>query len=214
MPKIRILVVDDHPTIIDGLTATLGPHGIEVVASTTSFTEMLQLYDQETPDVVILDIRFGKQLNSMHSARELLLARTNARIIFYSQHDDDESIRDSYQIGGAAFVSKSGKSIELAEAIKRVHEGETHFPKGISERLALMSIRGTGSYSPIGKLNERELQIFILIAEAKTNVEIAEITKLAPKTVSVVTQSIKEKLGVHRHGEITRLAIRHGLIRF
>ena len=98
----------------------------------------------------------------------------------------------------------------MAAAVQRAHQGELYFLPQIAERLANLSVRG--DESPQSLLNERDLEIFKLMAEGLTNAEIAERLDLSLKTISNVSQAIKEKLGVHRPAYITKLAVKHGLI--
>ena len=210
VPTIRVLVADDHPAIIDGLSAALRHHHIAVVGRATTIAEIPAAYASAQPDVVVLDIRFGALASGLDAARTLLTEHPTARIVFYSQYDQDEMIREAYRVGGAAFITKNTPSAGLADAIKTVHQGKTHFLPEISARLALMTVRG--EESPVAKLELRELEVFKLMAQSRTNVEIAEAMNLSPKTISITSQKIKDKLGLYRSGEITSLALKYGLI--
>ena len=210
MPGTRVLIADDHPLIIEGLTTSLARHGIEVVAQTTSTTEVLQRFEESEPDVVVLDVRFQEAATGLDVAKELLRKHPHARIIFYSQFDQDEIIREAYRIGGVGFIVKSTAPAILADAIKHVADGRTHFLPEIAERLALIGLRRDDR--PQAKLEPRELEVFRYMAQGLTNVEIAETMGLSPKTISMTSQAIKEKLGIHRQAEITRLAVKHKVI--
>ena len=207
---IRALVADDHPAIIDGLSAALRGQGISVVARATTVGEIAAAYASSLPDVVVLDIRFGALASGLDAASELLKTHPTARIVFYSQYDQDEMIREAYRVGGSAFITKNTPSAGLAEAIKEVHQGKIHFLPEISARLALMSVRG--DESPVARLEPRELQVFVLMAQSRTNLEIAETMNLSPKTISITSQKIKDKLSLYRAAELTSLALKYGLI--
>jgi two-component system, NarL family, invasion response regulator UvrY len=208
---IRVLVADDHPLIIEGLTASLGRDGIAVVGSATTAADVLSEYLQCAPEVIVLDVRFGTGTPSgLDAARETLSRYPGVPIVFYSQFDQDELVSEAYGLGGMGFVTKNKPTAVLAEAIKRVRLGKTHFLPEIAERLALLKVKGDSS--PKSKLDARELEVFRLMAVGRTNAEIAEAMALSPKTISVTSQLIKEKLGVQRPAEITRLAFKHGLI--
>ena len=99
---------------------------------------------------------------------------------------------------------------DLANAVRQAHEGKLYFLPHIAERLANLSVRGDAS--PQSQLDERGLEIFKLMAEGLTNAEIAEKLNLSTKTISNISQAVKEKLGVHRQAYITKLAVKHGLI--
>jgi two-component system, NarL family, invasion response regulator UvrY len=210
MKPVRVLIADDHPLIIEGLTMVLQRHAIEVICATTTTKDVLKSYAECKPDVLVLDVRFGEPVSGLDVARDVIHADPEARIVFYSQFDQDEIVREAYRIGGAAFITKNTLPDVLADAIKQVSEGKTHFLPEIAERLALIGVRGDDS--PQAKLDGRELEVFKQIAQGYTNAEIAESMGLSLKTISVASQSIKDKLAVHRPADITRLAIKHKVI--
>jgi two-component system invasion response regulator UvrY len=206
----RVLIADDHPLIVVGLTTALGDLGIEVVDHVETAGEVVRKYEEVAPDVLILDIRFGEGPTGLDVARELLQKFPDARIVFYSQFDQDETISEAYRLGGAAFIPKNTAPALLAEAVMRVNDGHTYFLKDIAERLALIGVRR--DESPQSRLEARELEVFKLMALGLTNAEIAEKMHLSPKTISTTSQTVKEKLGVQRQADITKLAVKHLLI--
>lgn len=208
--NIRALLADDHPIVMDGFAMTLGAHGIEVVARAKTPEEAISEFQRMEPDVAILDIRFGEQLTGLDAARQILKAKPNARVIFLTQFDQDSLIKEAYRIGARAFITKDCDPEELALAVKRAQHGELYFMPAIAERLASLSV--LGEQSPQALLDERSLQIFTMMAEGQTNAEIAEKLDVSSKTISNTSQAIKDKLGVQRAADITRLAVRHGLI--
>lgn len=210
MSKIRVLLADDHPPIVEGLVTLLARHAIEVVGRATRTADVLAKYDECSPDVVVLDVRFGEVVTGLDVARSLLDAHPGARIVFYSQFDQDEILKEAYRVGAQGFVTKSKTLEVLADAIKHVHSGKMHFLPEIAERLAILNVRGDNS--PLTSLDARELEVFRLLAQGMTNMEIAEAKGLSLKTISTTSQNIKDKLGVHRPADITRLAVRHKLI--
>ncbi len=210
MIPIRVLIADDHPLIVEGLATALARFGISVVAHVHAANELLAAYDRAAPDVVVLDIRFGEAASGLDAARAVLAKHPQAAIVFYSQFDQDELVREAYRLGGLGFVTKNQEAALLAEAVNFASRRETFFLPEIANRLALMGVRGDDS--PMAKLDAREMEVFRRIAQGQTNVEIAESMELSPKTISNVSQAIKERLGVHRPADIARLALRHKLI--
>lgn len=210
MPSIRLLLADDHPAIIEGLTAALSRNGMKVVGYVTSGAEVVSRYMKTRPDVLVLDVRFPEGPSGLDVAKELLEVQPQARIVFYSQFGQNEIVRDSYRVGGAAFITKSQPQDVLARAIEEVAAGKTYFLPEIAERLALMGLHGDAS--PRARLDEREVEIFMQIAKGQTNNEIAERMKLSSKTIGIIGQAIREKLGVDRATEMTLLAVRHGML--
>lgn len=210
MNAVRVLIADDHPLIIEGLVAALRRLGLRVVGQVEAAAEVIRKYTQTRPDVLVLDVRFGPGPSGLDIARELIALDPKARIVFYSQFDQNEVIREAYRLGGAAFVTKNTPPEVLASAIGEAHAGKTFFLPHIAERLALLGVRG--DHSPRALLDKRELEVFMLLAGGLTNNEIADRMNLSAKTIGVIAQSVKEKLGVQRATDMTRLAVRHGML--
>jgi len=210
MKPIRVLIADDHPLIIEGLVSALKRDGIQRVAQAGRVEDVIPEYERAHPDVVVLDIRFGEGPTGLDVARELLARHPEARIVFYSQFDQDEIIKEAYRLGGMAFVTKSASPDTLVAAIRQAHAGQVYFTSDIANRLALQGVRGDNS--PQSTLAPRELDVFTMMAQGLTNAEIAERMDLSVKTISNISQAIKEQLGVHRAADITLLAVKHGLI--
>ncbi len=208
--KIRVMLADDHPIVMQGFGMALAGFNIDIVAHATTPQEAVDVYGKVSPDVLVLDIRFGEQMTGLDAAQSLLKSHPDARIVFLSQFDQDSLIKETYRLGGRAFVTKDCDPAELANAVKRAHQGELYFMPQIAERLASLAVKG--DVSPQSQLDERDLEVFKMMAEGLTNVEIAEKLKLSAKTISNTSQSIKEKLGVHRPALITKLAVKYGLI--
>src|SRR5476649_1377107 len=190
-PAIRVLLADDHPIVMTGFAMSLEAQGLDVVGQARTPQEALEQFKQLKPDVVVLDIRFGDELTGLDVARQILARTPSASIVFLSQFDQDSLIKETYRLGGRAFITKDCDPADLAAAVLRAHEGELYF---------------------LPQIAERALEIFTLMAEGLTNAEIAEKLNVSTKTISNISQAVKEKLGVHRPAYITRLALKHGLI--
>lgn len=210
MASIKVLLADDHPLIIEGLYVALPRLGIEVLGHVERAAAVVEKFEQTRPDVLVLDVRFGPGPTGLDVARDLLTARPAARIVFYSQFDQNEIIRDAYRLGGAAFITKDKPPEMLAQAIEAAAKGNTYFLPAIAERLALLGLKG--DESPRVRLDAREIEVFVQLANGLTNNEIAERMKLSSKTISIIGQAVKEKLSAHRSADLTRLAMRHGMI--
>lgn len=140
----------------------------------------------------------------------MIAREPKARIVFYSQFDQNEVIREAYRLGGAGFITKNTPPETLARAIGEVHAGRTYFLPEIAERLALLGVRG--DQSPRSILDQREIEVFMMLSRGFTNNEIAERMNLSAKTIGAIAQAVKEKLGVQRATDMTRLAVRHGML--
>lgn len=207
---IRVLLADDHPIVMTGFAMSLSAEGMEVVGQAKTPQEAVEQFAALRPDVVVLDIRFGAEMTGLDAAKHILENQPEAQIVFLSQFDQDALIKETYRLGAKAFVTKDCDPADLAVAVQRASQGQLYFMPQIAERLANLSVRGDAS--PQTLLDERSLEIFKLMAEGLTNVEIAEKLDLSQKTISNISQAVKEKLGIHRPALITKLAMKHGLI--
>ena len=211
MSVITVMIADDHPLIVEGLTSVLARHQLDVIGSASEAQAVVDTYAALKPNVLVLDLRFGDGEMGGLDVLSLLIQRfADARVVIYTQFDQDTVVREAYKRGASAFVIKSTDPADLAKTIARVHQGETVFLPEIAARLALLSVRG--EESPLSKLQPRETEVFKLMAQGLTNVEIAERMDLSPKTISTTSQSIKDQLGIHRAADITLLAVKCGLI--
>lgn len=209
--QIKVMIADDHPLIVEGLTSVLSRHGVDVVGAASQAAAVVQVFETLGPDVLVLDLRFGDEaMGGLDVLSELLKAHPGARVIVYTQFDQDAVVREAYKRGARAFVTKSTDPTTLAGTILKVFEGETVFLPEIANRLAMMSVRGEAS--PLARLQPREVEVFKWMAQGLTNVEIAERMGLSPKTISTTSQSIKDQLGIHRAADITLLAVKCGVI--
>lgn len=208
---IRVMIADDHPLIVEGLTSVLARHNLTVVGSALSPETVIETFKRLAPDVLVLDLRFGEGgIGGLDVLTDLCQHVTDPKVVIYTQFDQDTVIREAYKRGAKAFIPKSTDPTELAQAIIKVQQGETVFLPEIAARLALFSVRGDSS--PLARLQPRELEVFKYMAQGLTNVEIAERMDLSPKTISTTSQSIKDQLGMHRTADLTLLAVKHGLI--
>lgn len=211
MSQISVMIADDHPLIVEGLTSVLARHGLKVVGSASEASAVVSTFLALQPDVLVLDLRFGDGgIGGLDILQDLQARHPSAKVIVYTQFDQDEVVREAYKRGAKAFVTKNTDPTDLADTIVKVQQGETVFTPSIANRLALMSVRG--DESPLAKLQPREVDVFKLMAQGLTNVEIASQLNLSPKTISMTSQSIKDHLGIHRPADITLLAVRCGLI--
>lgn len=211
MSLTQVMIADDHPLIVEGLSSVLARHGFEVVGAVSVAAQVVAQFTQRQPDVLVLDLRFGDGgIGGLDVLQELLATHPNARVAIYTQFDQSTVVREAYKRGAKAFIPKATDPTEVAAVLKRVHAGETVFLPDIANRLAMLSVMGDPS--PVSKLQPREVEVFKLMAQGLTNVEIAERMNLSPKTISTTSQGIKDQLGVQRPADITLLAVKCGLI--
>jgi two-component system invasion response regulator UvrY len=207
---IRVLLADDHPIVMSGFALSLGTMGIEVIGEVTTPTEAVEMYGTLQPDVLMMDLRFGALLTGLDAAKTILKRHPTANIVFLSQFDQDALIKQTYSIGGRAFITKDCSAADLAQAVTDASNGEVYFLPRIAKRLANLSVKGDNS--PGALLDPRELEIFVLTAKGKTNPEMAEQLGLSQKTISNITHSMKIKLGTGRIADLTLLAVKYGYV--
>lgn len=205
-----MLIADDQPLIIAGFEAALAKYNISLCGDAASPEMTIALYEQLNPDVLVLDVQFGRGKSGLDVATEILDEDPEARIVFLSQSEHDQLVKEAYHVGALAFVTKNASPSDLATAIHRVHHGEQYFMPDIAARLASLSVRR--DKSPQTLLDARELAIFVLVARGFTIAEMVDELALSQKTISNSIASIKQKLGDLRQAEITLLAVRHELI--
>lgn len=212
MNDLSVMIADDHPLIVEGLTSALSRFGLNVSGTAHEAAKVVDTFTAVRPDVLVLDLRFGEgEVGGLEVLRELLEHQPDARVVIYTQFDQDAVVREAYKAGAKAFITKNTQPALLAEAIREAHGGRTYFLPDIASRLALLSVRG--DESPLARLQPRETEVFRLMAQGMTNAEIAERMDLSVKTISTTSQTIKDKLGIERPADITLLAVRCGLIR-
>ena len=207
---IRIMVADDHAAIVHGLSVVFCDQGIEVVGAAHEIADVIPTYEKLRPDALVLDIRFGCGPTGLDLARDLIKLHPDAKLVFYSQFDQAQIVREAYKLGAKAFAFKSGSTADLVAAIKTVVLGKLHFTPEVMQKLAELTIGR--DVDPRERLSERELKVFILAAQGMTHVEIAKEMGLSVRTIGNVFVTIKDQLGVERPADITLMALRHMLI--
>ncbi|MFS8639850.1 MAG: response regulator transcription factor [Symbiobacteriaceae bacterium] len=215
---IRVLVADDHAILRDGIRTLLEAQpDIEVVGEASDGVEAVELARQLKPDVVLLDIGMPG-MNGIEATRTILQDVPETRVLILSMHDNEEYIFPILEAGASGYVLKRSAATELVSALRAVVQGHTILHPDVAAKvLAGVSRRqrGEGGEGPpkrVDGLTERETEILTLIAQGLTNQEIADRLFISIKTVQAHRSNIMEKLDLHDAVELTKYAIRHGLI--
>jgi two-component system invasion response regulator UvrY len=208
--SVKILLGDDNPIFATGCALTLANYGIEIIGEGSTPADILGRYDDLQPEVLVLDAALGGHNGGLKLARQVRALHPSAKIVILSDTERETLYKESYRLGAYAFITKNRDPADLAEAVFKARAGSLYFLPHVAEQLASDKVRGDDS--PQDVLHVRELEVFRLMALGRTNLEIAEELRLSAKSISTYSQSIKDKLGVHRAAELTRLAVRHGLI--
>jgi len=213
---IRVVIVDDHEVVRLGLKTLLNRVAdLEVVGEAGSAAEAEQVVAEKQPDVVIMDIRMPGG-SGIEACRVIRSRWPHIRVIMLTSYSDDEAVIGAVMAGASGYVLKQIGTQELVEAIRRVHKGESLLDPGITgkilERFRSGATGGDGPAIPGGEaLTEQEQKILTLIAQGKTNREIANELFLSEKTVRNYVSNILGKLQLHNRAAAAAWAVRHGL---
>ncbi len=199
---VRILIVDDHEVVRLGLKSLLERRpGFLIVGEAGGMEEAIRVARRSEPDVVIMDIRLPDG-SGVQACREIREARPATKVIMLTSYADDEALFGSIMAGASGYLLKQTRGQALAEAIQRVAAGESLLDPTVTNRvLERMRQMATGETDELSSLSPQERKILILIAEGKTNKEIAEEIYLSDKTVKNYVSSILSKLNLHRRAE-------------
>lgn len=204
---IRVLIVDDHEVVRLGLRGLLErADGIRVVGEAATADEAVRLAAQLQPDVVILDVRLPDR-NGVEACREIRAERPETAVLMLTSYADDEALFQSILAGAAGYLLKQVRGQDLVSAIRTVASGGSLLDPALT-RSVFERLRRPAD-DPIAELTEQERRILELIAEGKTNREIAAIVYLSDKTVKHYVSSILAKLEVARRSEAAAIWARH-----
>ena len=203
--KIRVLIADDHVTVLEGLAAMIGRQpDMVVVAEAADGQEAIDLWLTHRPEVTLLDLRMPK-LDGVDVIEEIRKRDSSARIIVLTTYETDTEILRAIKAGTKAYLLKDARREELLDCIRRVNRGETCIPASLIEKVA------TGLSSEA--LTGRELNVLELLARGKSNKEIGVSLYISETTVKSHLRGIFKKLNVLSRTEAISVASRRGLIR-
>jgi DNA-binding NarL/FixJ family response regulator len=210
MKKLRLLLVDDHTILLEGLTSLLSPV-FDLVGTASNGREAVEAAERLRPDIVLLDVSMPV-LNGIEAARQLHESNPGARLIMLSMHSDPSFVRAAFEAGASGYLLKRSAATELVNAIYEVARGRRYISGLIPQDLGLAAAGSPKQpRRPIGDLSPREREVLQLLAEGRVRKEIAEILGISVKTVEFHKHRIIEKLGIHTTAELTAYAIRHGI---
>jgi DNA-binding NarL/FixJ family response regulator len=211
--RIRILLVDDSEVVRIGLAAVLGQDpDLKIIGQAATSEEAVARTLALEPDLVLLDVRIP-EAGGIEAGRQILDALPNVRVLFLSAFDDDELVRPAILIGAHGYLLKEIDTGFLIASIKRVAAGESILDPTLRQDLVEWVVRNmpTGADRAPQPLSPQEERVVALVAEGKTNKEIALALELSPKTVKNYLHNVFEKLGIQRRSQAAALHARREL---
>jgi two-component system, NarL family, response regulator DevR len=201
--ELRVMLVDDHEVVREGLRALLNRrNGMTVVAEAGTVAQAIEIASREKPDVIVMDVRLPDG-TGVEACREIRSQQPNTKMIMLTSYADEEAVLASILAGASAYLLKQTRGQQLADAVEAVARGESLLDPQVTMRVLeqVRSMASGGSSDKQSQLNENENKILRLIAEGKTNKEIAADVYLSDKTVKNYVSSILSKLNLHRRSE-------------
>jgi two-component system invasion response regulator UvrY len=209
---INVMLVDDHGLVRNGIKRLLDDvDGITVIAEAETGEQAIKQVRHQQPDVILMDISMPG-IGGLEATRKIARSLPDIKIIAVTIHDDDPFPARLLEAGASGYLTKGCDVREIINAIRSVHAGKQYITPDVAHKLALTLVN-KGEKSPIDRLTQRETQVMLMIVKGSTNKEISSRLCLSPKTTSTYRYRLFEKLGVQNEVELTRFAIRHGLIR-
>jgi DNA-binding NarL/FixJ family response regulator len=215
MPRIRVVVADDHSILRDGLRALLGASGdIEVVGEAEDGRQAVEVCQKLKPDLLLLDVSMPG-LGGYEALLELARNKLPVKVLVLSQYDHPESIRRFVQAGASGYLLKRTVATDLVRAIRAVMRGGLVLDPEIA-RSALSETAGSGRADvpedPYETLTDRERQVLKLVAEGLSNKAVADALGISVKTAMSHREHLMEKLGLHNRTDLIRFALRREII--
>jgi DNA-binding NarL/FixJ family response regulator len=206
MGDISVLLADDHSLVRKGFRRLLEDEpGIQVVGEASDGSEAIHLAQELKPQVIVMDMSMPG-LNGIQACVEILKVLPKTAILMLSMYSEEAQVRNAIKAGAKGYVLKNAVDVDLASAIRDVAAGKRVVGPG------LLSDINIEDDETAEKLTPRERQILQLIAEGKSNKEIAALLELSPNTVAVHRANLMDALGIHRTAELVLYAVRKGLV--
>jgi two-component system response regulator DevR len=212
---LRLLIVDDHEVVRQGLVALLdGREGFQVVAEAGTVAESIEAAGRHQPDIVVMDVRLPDG-SGIEACREIRAERPETRVVMLTSYPDEEAVLSAIVAGASGYLLKEIRARNLVSALEAVGRGESLLDPAVTEKV-LERVRriATGTLTDeLAQLTAQEQEILMLVAEGKTNEEIASEVFLSDKTVKNYVSSILAKLNLERRAQAAAFVARHRLDR-
>jgi len=213
--KVRVLLAEDHVLVRQGFRRILEDDpGIAVVGEARTGLEAIEQCKELKPDVVVMDLSMP-ELGGLEATAEILKADPEVKIVILSMYSNEAYVRKAFELGAKGYILKNAIEVDLTRAVMALAEGQAYFSPGVShivlESMKAGTFQGT-SQDPYEKLTLREKEVLQLIAQGKSNKEIATLLNISVNTVAVHRARVMETLNLHRTAELVLFAVKKGLI--
>ena len=213
--KVRVLLAEDHVLVRQGFRRILEDDpGIAVVGEARTGLEAIEQCKELKPDVVVMDLSMP-ELGGLEATAEILKADPQVKIVILSMYSNEAYVRKAFELGAKGYILKNAIEVDLTRAVMALAEGQAYFSPGVShivlESMKAGTFQGT-SQDPYEKLTLREKEVLQLIAQGKSNKEIATLLNISVNTVAVHRARVMETLNLHRTAELVLFAVKKGLI--
>lgn len=203
---IRVLIVDDHPMVAQGIQSVLEDHdSIQVVGTLSNGRAALDQLEALAPDVILMDLNMP-EMGGLTATEMVLERRPGTRILVLSMHDNPEYISSALSHGAMGYILKDVPTDEIAEAVETVMRGERYLCTGAEGAIAPKSGEATSA------LTGREQTILLQLAQGLSNKDVARALEISVRTVETHRKNIKRKLGISSTAGLTRYALEHGVL--
>lgn len=212
--KIRVLLVDDHPVVREGVRSSLLKHErFEIVGEAASGTEAIHRARESAPDVVVMDFSMPG-MNGLEAASRLRKVCPETKVLILTVHEKTEFVREMIQSGARGYVRKSTSPKEFISAVDSVHRGELFFQPDIAQAFFKEYVLSGGQMkdSAPKRLTKREHEVLSSIVQGLASKEIADQCQISVRTVEKHRQRIMRKFGIHKATELVKFAITRGLV--
>jgi DNA-binding NarL/FixJ family response regulator len=211
MGRIRVLIADDHTIVRQGLETILG-EDFEVVGAVADGRTLVRDASRLSPDAIVLDISMP-ELNGIEATRQLRQAGVRAKVIILTMHVDVTYATEVLEAGASAYVLKNSPAAELVKAIREALRGGRYVSPQVADDVLPFLLNGAHQMNKrISKLTPRQREVLQLLAEGHTNKEIANTLDVSPRTIEFHKYRMMQDLGLHSTAELTRYALRHGVV--
>ncbi len=203
--SLRVLIVDDHAVMCEGLATLMTGAGMQVVGSAGNGRDAVRMVHEQAPDIVIMDISMP-EMNGFEATTDICSRFPAVQVVVLSMYSSTAHVHQALAAGAMGYVLKASAGTEVVEAVRAVCAGRRYISPAIGDVGTV--VPGSG---PLAALSARERQVLQLVVEGKSSAAIAQRIHLSPKTVETYRSRLKKKLGIDDVATLVKFAIQHGL---